>query len=162
MIVRCLVAAALAAVACAGNAHAQTVAVRGFGQAQGTFYPQTTPNDDDRFVGEVRFRFEPAVKANPWLGFSASFEARRDNIGQVDHDWTLDSLREVTLHCIDCFGTDRAMFASDFPVAGLHASFDEVWESFKAITASFPRGEQEALFFRSAQRVYRIEGASSA
>ena len=38
-----------------------------------------------------------------------------------DHDWTLDSLRPVVMHCIDCFGTDRAMFGSDFPVAGLHA-----------------------------------------
>ncbi|HEU0222195.1 MAG TPA: amidohydrolase family protein, partial [Paracoccaceae bacterium] len=35
-----------------------------------------------------------------------------------DHDWTLESLRPVVLHCIDFFGPGRAMFASDFPVAG--------------------------------------------
>ena len=32
----------------------------------------------------------------------------------------------VVLPCIDSFGPDRSMFASDFPVAGLHAAFDQV------------------------------------
>ena len=45
-----------------------------------------------------------------------------------DHDWTLDSLRMVTIACIEAFGVERSMFASDFPVAGLYASFDEVFE----------------------------------
>ena len=49
----------------------------------------------------------------------------------------LESLRPVVLHCIECFGVERSMFASDFPVAGLHASFDEVYESFKTIVAEF-------------------------
>jgi predicted TIM-barrel fold metal-dependent hydrolase len=91
--------------------------------------------------------------------------SRRDNVVikisdlvAYDHDWTLDSLRPVVMHCIDCFGPERAMFASDFPVAGLHASFDEVYASFKEITAGFSEAEQRALFFGTAQRVYRISG----
>ena len=63
-----------------------------------------------------------------------------------DHDWTLDSLRPVVMHCIDCFGTGRAMFGSDFPVAGLHASFDAVYDSFKAITAELLRGRAGSPF----------------
>ena len=74
-----------------------------------------------------------------------------------DNDWTLDSLRSVTLHCIDCFGTGRSVFASDFPVAGLHATFDEVWNSFKAITEGFTAEEQTALFHDNARRLYRID-----
>lgn len=79
-----------------------------------------------------------------------------------DHDWTLESLRPVVMHCIDCFGTRRAMFGSDFPVAGLHASFDAVYDSFKAITAEFSAGEQAALFHDNAARLYRFESPSSA
>lgn len=79
-----------------------------------------------------------------------------------DHDWTLDSLRPVVLHCIDCFGTKRAIFGSDFPVAGLHASFDAVYDSFKAITADLSRDEQTALFFGNARRIYRLDDVSSA
>jgi predicted TIM-barrel fold metal-dependent hydrolase len=78
-----------------------------------------------------------------------------------DHDWTLDSLREVVLHCVECFGARRAMFASDFPVAGLHATFDEVYDSFKAIASEFSEDEQRALFFDNARRVYRMDDISS-
>lgn len=95
--------------------------------------------------------------------------AQRDNVAvkisdlvAYDHDWTLDSLRPVVLHCIDCFGTKRAMFASDFPVAGLHASFDEVYDSFKAISAGLSADEQAALFFDTARRIYRLDELSSA
>lgn len=79
-----------------------------------------------------------------------------------DHDWTLDSLRPVVLHCIDCFGTGRAMFGSDFPVAGMHASFDEGYDSFKAITADLSADEKMALFFGNATRIYRLDELSSA
>lgn len=79
-----------------------------------------------------------------------------------DHDWTLDSLAAVVRSCIDGFGPDRAMFASDFPVAGLHASFDEVWDAFKAITADLSDGEQRALFFTTAARTYGLHDPISA
>ena len=95
--------------------------------------------------------------------------SERDNVAikisdlvAYDHDWTLDSLRPVILHCIDCFGSGRAMFGSDFPVAGLHASFDEVYDGFKTITADFSADEQTALFFGNAKRIYRLDDVSSA
>ena len=73
-----------------------------------------------------------------------------------DHHWTLESLRPVVMHCIDCFGPHRAMFASDFPVAGLHASFDEVYGSFKTIVRDLTLEEQHALFYGTAKRIYRL------
>lgn len=94
--------------------------------------------------------------------------ARRANVAvkisdlvAYDHDWSLDSLRPVVMHCIECFGPNRAMFASDFPVAGLHASFDEVYGSFRTIAAPLSAGEQRALFFETAKRIYRVDVPSS-
>jgi predicted TIM-barrel fold metal-dependent hydrolase len=74
-----------------------------------------------------------------------------------DHNWTLDSLRPVVLACIDAFGTERAMFASDFPVAGLHATYDQVFGVFKAIVADFSAGDQRRLFHDNAARLYRLK-----
>ncbi|MCF6117720.1 MAG: hydrolase [Mesorhizobium sp.] len=95
--------------------------------------------------------------------------SERDNVAikisdlvAYDHDWTLDSLKPVVMHCIDCFGTHRAMFGSDFPVAGLHASFDAVYDSFKAIAGELSADEQTALFFGNARRIYRLDDMSSA
>jgi predicted TIM-barrel fold metal-dependent hydrolase len=73
-----------------------------------------------------------------------------------DHNWTLDSLRQVVLHCIDCFGPQRAMFASDFPVTGLYATFDQTYEAFKTIVCDLSPSEQRALFFDNAKQTYRI------
>jgi len=73
-----------------------------------------------------------------------------------DHHWTIDSLRPVVLACIDAFGTDRALFASDAPVAGLHATYDEAYGAFKTIVTDFSAAEQRRLFHDNAARLYRI------
>ncbi len=71
-------------------------------------------------------------------------------------NWTLESLRPLILHCIDAFGPDRSMFASDFPVTRLHASFAQSYDVYRAVAAEFAQGEQRALFFETARRVYRV------
>lgn len=78
-----------------------------------------------------------------------------------DHDWTLDSLRPIVLACIDAFGADRAMFGSDFPVARLHASYDEAFGAFKEIVSDFSFEEQRRLFHDNAAKFYRIESGKS-
>ncbi len=71
-------------------ASAQDFTYRGFGEVQSTFYPQTTPQDDDRVALEARFRFEPAYKPAGWLTLSGSVDARVDNLEQVERKWRLD------------------------------------------------------------------------
>ncbi len=73
-----------------------------------------------------------------------------------DHDWTLDSLRPVIDHCLACFGPERAMIGSDAPVAALHGSIAEIWESFLVLTADLSEPEQRALFRNTARRIYRF------
>ncbi|MGF1626866.1 MAG: amidohydrolase family protein [Alphaproteobacteria bacterium] len=73
-----------------------------------------------------------------------------------DPEWTLESLRQVILACIEAFGTGRAMFASDFPVTGLHATFDETYDAFRTVVAEFSADEQRALFFGNAKRLYHM------
>jgi predicted TIM-barrel fold metal-dependent hydrolase len=90
------------------------------------------------------------------LGAAPNVAVKISDLVAYDHNWTVGSLRPVVLHCIECFGVERSMFASDFPVASLHASFDEVYESFKTIVAEFSADEQRALFFGTARRLYRI------
>ena len=48
------------------------------------------------------------------------------------------------------------MFASDFPVAGLHASFDAVYDVFRNAAACLSLDEQRALFFTTANETYRL------
>ena len=74
-----------------------------------------------------------------------------------DRAWTFDSLAPVIRHCIACFGVERAMFASDLPVARLNATFDQIYDTFFAAVADLSEDEQRALFFDTARRLYRLD-----
>lgn len=48
------------------------------------------------------------------------------------------------------------MFASNFPVDSLCASFADIFNGFKAIVGNFTLNEQGALFAGNARRLYDI------
>jgi len=74
-----------------------------------------------------------------------------------DGPWTLESNRPIVLEAIKIFGVERCMFASNYPVDGLRASYDLIYDSFKTIVADFTRTEQDQLFSQNAMAFYRID-----
>ena len=71
--------------------------------------------------------------------------------------WSAELNRDIVLSAIEIFGVERAMFASNFPVDSLCATFDEVYSGFREITDSFSEREQRALFRDNALRIYAME-----
>ncbi len=90
------------------------------------------------------------------LGAEPNVRLKISDLVAYDNDWTFESLQPVVEHCLDCFGASRCMFASDFPVAGLHASFDEVYGVFRKAAEPLSIDEQRALFFITANDTYRL------
>lgn len=70
--------------------------------------------------------------------------------------WSADLARPHVLETIDLFGTDRAMFASNFPTDKLFGSFDQHFDAYDAITATFLADERAAMFGGNANRIYRL------
>jgi len=68
--------------------------------------------------------------------------------------WTADLNRDVVLETIRIFGTDRAMFASNFPVDKLLASYDDIFGGFMEIVRDFPEADRRKLFHDNAARFY--------
>lgn len=60
------------------------------------------------------------------------------------------------LHTIDCFGPDRCMFESNFPVDKVSCSYGVLWNSFKRMVNHLTRTQKAALFHDTAERVYRL------
>jgi L-fuconolactonase len=58
------------------------------------------------------------------------------------------------LGAIDVFGTDRCMFASNFPVDGMHGTFDDLYTTYDELTAHLDAGSRDQLFAGNAERVY--------
>jgi predicted TIM-barrel fold metal-dependent hydrolase len=72
----------------------------------------------------------------------------------------LGSMKPGTLapwieHAIDAFGVNRCLFASNFPVDGLHGTLDELFSAYAEITAGLGDDARNQLFATNAERVYR-------
>jgi predicted TIM-barrel fold metal-dependent hydrolase len=78
------------------------------------------------------------------------------NPGAYDHDWTPESIQAVVHDCLKAFGSERAMFGTDYPVAELQMSYDDIYRNFKQAVAHLTASRQRALFHDNANRFYRF------
>jgi predicted TIM-barrel fold metal-dependent hydrolase len=90
------------------------------------------------------------------LGAEPNIAVKISGLGMIDHSWTVESLRPYVLETIDAFGVARCMFASNFPVDRLYASYADTWQAFATIIAAATAEEQAALLRDNADRVYRL------
>ena len=108
------------------------------------------PTDRDE-AGMARWRTGlRLLAAQPQIAIKIS------GLGITDRAWTMESLRPIVLECIEAFGIQRCMFASDFPVERVHGTFDAFFSAFDAITAGFSETERDRLFAANAEAIYRI------
>ena len=57
-------------------------------------------------------------------------------------------------HAIELFGPHRCMFASNFPVDGMHGTFDDLYGTYDELTADLDAATRDQLFAGNAERVY--------
>jgi predicted TIM-barrel fold metal-dependent hydrolase len=70
--------------------------------------------------------------------------------------WTAEDLRPYVEHVIACFGWDRVMFGSDWPVCTLAATFQQWLDALRFLTQDAGAANQQKLFHDNAVRVYRL------
>ncbi|MEX2627767.1 MAG: amidohydrolase family protein [Ilumatobacteraceae bacterium] len=71
-------------------------------------------------------------------------------------DEVADAHRRYYLHVIDCFGPERCMFESNFPIDRWSLSYLVLWNALKKISAGFSTDERAAMFAGTARRVYSV------
>ncbi|WGI23210.1 amidohydrolase family protein [Amylibacter sp. IMCC11727] len=59
-------------------------------------------------------------------------------------------------HMIACFGADRCMFESNFPVDRASISYGVLWNGLKKIAADYPPQDQMMMFSGTSRRVYGL------
>lgn len=74
-----------------------------------------------------------------------------------DSDEFIAKQKKYYLHMIDCFGPERCMFESNFPVDRLSISYPVLWNAFKKMVEDFSAEEKHALFYGTAESVYRLQ-----
>lgn len=78
-------------------------------------------------------------------------------LGLPGRPWTVADNEPIVLDAIEIFGVERAMFASNFPVDSLVATFETIYSGFDEITRGLSEAERAALFRDNARRIYRMD-----
>lgn len=70
--------------------------------------------------------------------------------------WQPENLAPIVKHCIDSFGVDRCIFASDWPVCLGGATLKEWVHGLKEVTKPYGAAAQKKIFHDNAEKFYGI------
>jgi L-fuconolactonase len=87
----------------------------------------------------------------PVLGYGYERSRKRPGVNEL-----VDKLSPLVEHCIDAFGPQRCMFASNFPVDRVSAGFETMADAMVEMTARYGESAQEAMFANTAASFYRL------
>ena len=97
-----------------------------------------------------------------WRGGMA-VAAQADNVickisglGMADNPWTKERIRPYVESVIELFGSERALFATNWPIDSLWSDYATLVNAYREIAASLSATETEALFAGNTERIYRI------
>jgi L-fuconolactonase len=100
----------------------------------------------------------------PWAGLIAEIAAHPKArcklsglVTEAGPDWTIDTLRRYVDHLLACFGPQRLMWGSDWPVVELGGGYRRWLAASVALLASVAEIDRAAILGGSAQRFYGLE-----
>jgi L-fuconolactonase len=70
--------------------------------------------------------------------------------------WTVEALRPYAEHLLACFGAERLLFGSDWPVVKLAASYERWLHAALSLLEPLPAAARTAVLSGNARRVYRL------
>jgi predicted TIM-barrel fold metal-dependent hydrolase len=77
--------------------------------------------------------------------------------GTFVHKADPEIIRTVTTAVLERFGSERAMFGSNFPIESIWTDFSSLMNAWLGVLAEFPDEAREDVLGRTARRVYRLE-----
>lgn len=120
----------------------------------------------------INHAFLPADRSAAGLaGWRAALAlvARQPNVvlkvsglGRGGHPWRAAENVPLIRDAISIMGWERCMFASNLPVDGLVATFDQIASAFEDAIADRPEPQRRALLHGNAARIYRLETITGA
>ncbi|HEX8010372.1 MAG TPA: amidohydrolase family protein [Casimicrobiaceae bacterium] len=72
-------------------------------------------------------------------------------------DWTVERLQRYTDHVLQCFGPERLLWGSDWPVVTLAASYEAWTDAADALLAGISPADKDQIFGANARRFYGLE-----
>jgi L-fuconolactonase len=70
--------------------------------------------------------------------------------------WKVDDLFPYAMHAVECFGIDRVLYGSDWPVLTLAGDYGSWFDFTARFTSSWSDHERRRFYAENAARVYRV------
>lgn len=127
----------------------------------------------DRFPNQVfvlDHLGKPSLRTNEWEPWRSQLRqlAERPNVyaklsGLVTEDdlpsWSRARVAQALDHALECFGPERLMLGSDWPVCLLAEPYEGVWAHARSCLSALSPSERSAVEQDTAVRVYRLDGS---
>ena len=103
--------------------------------------------------------FEPwAVEMALIAKNSQAFVKLSGLVTEAKENWSVDDLTPYVDHLFTCFGADRIIWGSDWPVCNLASDYTEWCETTDEILNGLSTEERDAVLGGNAMRVYSLKG----
>lgn len=120
--------------------------------------------DPVAFMAESKAPRAPRHDADAWRRDMAALAERKNTICKISGivsamekgKWTADDLTPPINHCLDTFGPDRVIFASDWPVCTRGATLRQWFTALRQIVKNRPKADQKKLFAENAIIFYGL------
>jgi predicted TIM-barrel fold metal-dependent hydrolase len=96
-------------------------------------------------------------KAMEAIAAAANVHVKISEFGLKDRPWDYASNRRIVRDALSIFGVERAMFASNFPVAGLRIGYGDLVRALARMVEDFSPAQRNALFWKNTARFYRLD-----
>jgi L-fuconolactonase len=109
---------------------------------------------------------KPDIAGDGWQPWAEDLDALARNtrahcklsglVTEAGRGWTVDALRRYVAHVLECFGPQRVLWGSDWPVLTLVASYADWNRATDALLADLPASEAAAIRGGNARRFYAL------
>jgi L-fuconolactonase len=93
-----------------------------------------------------------ARETDVWCKFSGL-------VTEASATWEMADLQPYADHLLDCFGSERLILGSDWPVVELAGGYERWWAATEALLRSLDRASCERVLGENAARFYGIDAA---
>lgn len=95
-------------------------------------------------------------RAMETIATAPNVHVKISEFGLRDQAWDYASNRRIVRDALSIFGIERAMFASNFPVAGLRIGYGDLVRALARMVEDVTTVQRNALFWKNAARFYRL------
>lgn len=89
-----------------------------------------------------------AMPVNGWDWHKRDLPATSDEI--------IEEQERYYLYTLECFGPERSMFESNFPVDKQSVAYHVIWNAYKKMTGDLSATDKRKLFYETANKVYNL------